>query len=205
MLLTMQGRIIMQGGDEFARSKPQAANAPNPERAFTSVVARDEYGRRYFQENSYGPPDFTNRIDWARMEEFKELREYVQGLIGIRRMLPALRYASADEIRQGLRFLETPYQQAPTYVAYQLDNTIGGPERFSPQERFQGDRIWRKVVVIHNVHFAELILPLPGNERWQLLADGQQALLRPIEHTAVQIMAHRITVPPHTSVILVAE
>jgi len=162
MLLTMQGRIIMQGGDEFARSKPQAANAPNPERAFTSVVARDEYGRRYFQENSYGPPDFTNRIDWARMEEFKELREYVQGLIGIRRMLPALRYASADEIRQGLRFLETPYQQAPTYVAYQLDNTIGGPERFSPQERFQGDRIWRKVVVIHNVLFAELIYPYPG-------------------------------------------
>ncbi|MBP5295904.1 MAG: DUF3372 domain-containing protein, partial [Bacteriovoracaceae bacterium] len=206
ILLTMQGRVILQGGDEFARSKPKAENAPNPHRAFTSPVAQEEYGQKYFQENSYGPPDFTNRIDWDRMREFQELHDYVKGLIGIRRMLPALRMNDAEHVRQGLKFLTSPQQLAPNYVAFSLDNTLGGPDRFARDDRFDMARPWREVVVIHNLHFAELVFPLPATRsKWELLADGQQASLRPIEHTAVSILANRITVPPHTSVILVAE
>ena len=111
MLLTCQGRIVLQGGDEIARTKPRGNNDPTPERSVTSNEAIDFFSHRYFHENSYHSPDFTNRWDWARGKDFAQLHDYVQQLIHLRRACPAFAYPDAKTMQQKLHFLGRPENQ----------------------------------------------------------------------------------------------
>jgi len=105
LLFTSQGKIILEGGTEMGRSKPLAVNDPHPDRAHTSELVDAENHIVYFHENTYMSPDFTNMINWTRALEFADVSDYLQGLIKLRRSLPALRYENAQSIKQGLSFI----------------------------------------------------------------------------------------------------
>lgn len=104
LLLTSQGRIILHGGVDMARSKPLSKNDPNPHRAETSEKVNAENGIKYFHENTYKSPDTTNAIAWDRAETFSSINRYAKGLIQLRRSTPALRYFKAASVQKGLEF-----------------------------------------------------------------------------------------------------
>lgn len=108
MLLTSQGRVVIHGGDEVGRSKPLSPNDPNPDRAHTTNQVFAENCIRHFHENSYASPDAVNHLDWRRAKNFKQLKDYVAGLISLRRALPCLRYEKAKNVAKGLSFLGHP-------------------------------------------------------------------------------------------------
>jgi len=66
ILMTSQGGIFFQAGEEFARTK-------------------------YGNANSYNASIAINRLDWSRAKEYKDIVEYYKGMIEIRKAYPPLR------------------------------------------------------------------------------------------------------------------
>ena len=110
MLFTSQGKIILHGGDEILRTKPLSENDKEKNRAHTSDFVSEEEGVKFFHENSYCSPDFTNMIRWNRLSNkyagiANEMVLYYKGLIEMRRNIPAFRYSKTENILKGLRFV----------------------------------------------------------------------------------------------------
>ncbi|MCK5883646.1 MAG: hypothetical protein KAG61_08160 [Bacteriovoracaceae bacterium] len=100
MLLTSQGKVVLHAGDEIGRSKLGTPKDPDHARPFTG---KNEKGP--FHANSYRSSDFTNQINWSNEKNFKGVKNYVKGLIELRKSERSLRYDSATKIRKGLKFL----------------------------------------------------------------------------------------------------
>lgn len=182
LLFTSQGRVVLQQGCEAGRSKPLYGNDPYPERAHTSQVAVPENGISYFHENSYSSSDATNRFDWERAEQFKELRSYVKGLIEIRKNLPGLRLADADAIRNEVRFLP---QTANGVIAYSINQNI---------------------LVIHNSEEAAQqinVSELKNTNDWKIIADCKNAGLKPMLSSSVAIFDGRVMINGLCSAIII--
>jgi pullulanase len=126
MLLSSQGRVILHGGDEIARTKPLASNDPHPERAHTSKIVNqdpDLPGVRYFHENTYKSSDYTNMVRWERKKTpfGKDLYNYTKQLIALRRELPVLRMESSDDVNNSLRF----FSQSMAFVPHVMEDPAG--------------------------------------------------------------------------------
>lgn len=80
LLLTAQGMPFFHAGNEFRRDKKRTANA-------------------------YHSPYSVNAIDWQRKWQHKELCQYVQDLILLRRTYPVLRLPTACAIQKRVRRL----------------------------------------------------------------------------------------------------
>lgn len=124
MLFTSQGKMFMHGGAEIARTKPLYSVDPETGRAHTTDLVNEDSdlpGVEFFHENTYRSSDYTNKIRWDRKENplFGEIYEFYKGLIQMRRTIPAFRFASADSVKQGVRFLgEVHPDDAPTALGY---------------------------------------------------------------------------------------
>jgi len=103
VLLTTQGRIAMQAGDELGRCKPLQKNDPEPSRAHTSKVAQMDCGVKFFHENTYASSDATNAIDWGR-QDFAGLSEFVSLMIHFRREHPGFYFEKSDSVVRGINF-----------------------------------------------------------------------------------------------------
>ena len=109
MIFTSQGKVIIQGGDEFLRTKPLAINDIEKNRAHKTDYTNPEEGVEYFHENTYISNDYTNQLRWDRFtNNFSHLAApmaaYYKGLITMRRALPGLRMFEGDNIRNGITF-----------------------------------------------------------------------------------------------------
>lgn len=125
MLFTTQGRIILHGGVELARTKPVAENDPEPKRVIPETDRPiddskltpdpDLPGVRLFHENSYRSSDFTNMIRWNRKGNaaFSELHEYYRKLIAMRRQTSVFRMDSPEAIASRIRFFGQAEQLPP--------------------------------------------------------------------------------------------
>ncbi|PID87768.1 MAG: hypothetical protein CSB06_03795 [Bacteroidia bacterium] len=114
ILLTSQGRVILQSGDEILRTKPLASFDKEKHRAITSDRIDKEEDTVYFHENSYQSPDYTNQIRWSRLNnEYQtfshSLLNYVQELIKIRKKYTAFHLPDAQSIQKSLQFLSPEY------------------------------------------------------------------------------------------------
>ncbi len=105
MLFSSQGKIVLEGGVEFGRSKPLAPNDPTIDRAHTSDLAIPVDGSYYFHENSYQSPDITNMFNWSKVEDHEDIIDFISGLTQLRMKLPCLRYDNPELIKKGLRFI----------------------------------------------------------------------------------------------------
>ncbi|MDJ1647529.1 alpha-amylase family glycosyl hydrolase [Mycoplasma phocimorsus] len=155
ILLTSQGRIVIQGGDEMGRSKPLSLGDANPERANTSdnlsslklfPDIKDVIGNRY-HENSYKASDFANSFKWDRIKkgyansEFIKLKNYVKDLIKIRQENYEFRFETAKEIQENVRFFGEekisnkfgPYKTLSDLNGEFKINFINAPEKYRNQ------------------------------------------------------------------------
>lgn len=126
MLFTSQGKIILQAGDEFLRTKPLAKFDKERNRALTSIWINEEEGTTFFHENSYCSNDFTNMIRWNRLNDeyapiARQMVEYYKGLILMRRAIPALRLQSPESVKKAIQFIPSTPHIATTNPSYFTD------------------------------------------------------------------------------------
>ncbi|HEX4875829.1 MAG TPA: alpha-1,6-glucosidase domain-containing protein, partial [Chitinophagaceae bacterium] len=126
IVLTSQGISFLHAGTEFLRTKQGV-------------------------ENSYNSPDAINEIDWSLKSQNKDVFDYVQVLIGIRKKHPAFRMVSAEQIRKNLLFFTN---QEPGVVGYQLYGAAVGDS-------------WKKIQVWFNGAGEEKTVNA-GKENWKM-------------------------------------
>ncbi|NBC11001.1 MAG: type I pullulanase [Planctomycetes bacterium] len=153
MVLTSQGIAFLHGGSEFARTKGG-------------------------HHNSYNAGDAVNQYDWPRKDEYRQVFDYVRGLIALRRAHPAFRMNSAQQVRQGLRFLDAP----PGVIAYALNGAEAGDD-------------WRTIVVIYNGEPTPRAVELPAGV-WTIAVDAERAGVAPLGEArdAVELPAYSMWV-----------
>jgi pullulanase len=109
IVLTSQGIPFLHAGTEFLRTKKG-------------------------NDNSYNAGDDINAIDWDLKSKNKDVFEYVQALVKLRKAHPAFRMSTAKQISDDLRFINnTP----PGTIAYIIDGAKVGDS-------------WKKILVILN-------------------------------------------------------
>lgn len=136
--MTCQGRLFLLSGEEFGRTKQG-------------------------EDNTHKAPIELNRLDWERAWKNRELVEYYQGLIALRKQLPAL----CDKSEQaGKRLLHSQVPAARCVTAL-LEN---------------GGR-WSKILLAYNASSHPVELELEEGE-WELLADERSSFWWQ-EHPAV--------------------
>lgn len=101
ILMTSQGTIFMQAGEEFARTK-------------------------LGDENSYISSDKINQLDWNNLIKYADLDSYYQGLIEIRKNFKPFRDATTESAKK-IAFSDTDNG----VVAYTLENTLTNGSEWS--------------------------------------------------------------------------
>lgn len=140
-------------------------------------VFRDKKG----VHNSFMSPDSINAIDWSLKHKNRELFDYYRSLIALRKAHPAFRLASADAVREHLRFIEgTPAK----VVAYTLVNHAGGDE-------------CEQIVVAFNGNDTPCVIPVPQGE-WRVLADNGKIDLQGRR----KLTGSQVTVAPSAALII---
>jgi len=158
IVFTSQGIPFMQGGEEMLRTKGM-------------------------NHNSYNAPDSVNQLDWSRKTKYAEAFRYYQGLIALRKAHPALRLATAGEIKRHLVFLEP---MPPGTVGFWLQENAGGDS-------------WRNIVVIYNPHKGDVTVDLPAAGVWSVAASGVDI---GAAAEGVGPVSDRVQVPPISMTVL---
>jgi pullulanase len=132
IVFTSQGIPFLPIGDEFLRTKKGASN-------------------------SYNLPDSINQLDWSRKAKYRQVFNFYQQLLALRKVHPAFRLPTQELIAQHLKFL--PNVPAGT-IAYQLVDHAGGDQ-------------WQTITVLFNGTGQTAAVPVP--------AGNYSAVLRGLE------------------------
>jgi len=146
-VLTSQGISFLHAGTEFLRSKKGV-------------------------ENSFNSPDYINAIDWSLKSKNKDVFDYVQYLIKMRKAHPAFRMRTAKEITANIRFRE---KLKPGLVVYEIN---GAAIRDT----------WKKILVCFNG--SEKMQPLSIGKNWQSYIFNNQ-IVQPGKAVADILLAPR--------------
>jgi len=132
-------------------------------------------------ENSFNSPDSINQIDWERKSMYREVFDYYQGLIKLRKAHPAFRMTNAEDILKNLEFIETGI---PNVVAFILKNNANGDK-------------WKQILVIYNAGKKDEIVKFPF-AKWTIVLNENgynEAGYRVFKHD-------QLSVPAITAVVL---
>ncbi|MEN3008958.1 type I pullulanase [Pseudothermotoga sp.] len=132
ILLTSQGVPFLHAGQDFCRSKN-------------------------FNDNSYNAPLSLNALDYERKAQFLDVFEYHKGLIELRKLHPAFRMRSAQEIKKHLHFLDSPRRTVAFLIKDHANNDS-----------------WREILVIYNGDLTQKEFTLPEGE-WNVVVDKDKA------------------------------
>ncbi|WP_314000868.1 type I pullulanase [uncultured Paenibacillus sp.] len=143
IVLTAQGIPLIHAGQEFMRTK-------------------------YGIENSYNSPDSINRMDWRRAAERKHDVWYMKELIALRKMHPAFRLRTAEQIREHLFFEPSPERT----VALTLRNHAGGDPS-------------KHLYVLYNARDEQVTVELPDLGNWRPI--WGQAHVAALQGTALTV------------------
>ncbi len=121
IVLTSQGISFLHAGTEFLRSKKGV-------------------------ENSFESPDSINAIDWGLKTKNREIFNYVQALIKIRKEHPAFRMKDARQIVSNIRFIE---KLPPGIISYIVNGKAVNDT-------------WENVMVASNGTGVEQVVSLPS-------------------------------------------
>lgn len=159
IVLTSQGVPFLHAGEEFVRTK--------------NLV-----------ENSFESSDEINNINWENKEKYKDLFEYYQLLIRLRKEHPAFRMTSQAQIAQNLKFIDLKFE-----------NTIG----YILGDHANGDT-WKRILVMFNGNENGKRIEVPeGN--WKIICTNNRIDLNGmgINKTGFAMVG------PHAAYILVEE
>ena len=166
VVFTSQGMPFIQAGEEFARTKI------------------DNNGN--IVENSYNSPDYVNKLNWDRIEEYSDLYKYYKGLIKMRSSHKAFRMNSTKDIQENLKFLENGKEfKGDNIVAYTLNGSAVGDS-------------WDKIVVMFNSSNKDVEITLPS-EGWTIVVNKDKAGTDKLE----EVKYSKVILPAHTSYVLV--
>lgn len=154
IVLTSNGVPFLHGGVEIMRTKP------------CTVIGGESQGECEggFDHNSYRSPDQTNQIDWQWKVTNKDVFDYYQGLIEIRRSVNVFSYDSEQELEQHLFFLPSN-SGLIAYMVY---------DESSP---------WQYTLVAYNNSQVERSLDLQG-QTWNVVANKDVAGMETIEEVS---------------------
>ncbi|MBB6428402.1 type I pullulanase [Algisphaera agarilytica] len=133
IVLTSQGIPFLHGGVDMARTKGG-------------------------HHNSYNQGDEVNAFGWDRKEQYRDVHEYVAGLIELRREHPALRLTTRAQVRNNLKFLKNTPEGV---VAYTLNGQNVGDD-------------WDKILIIYNGQPTAESVKLPP-AAWRVVVDAHTA------------------------------
>lgn len=165
IILTSQGITFIHAGEEIARSKI------------------DEAGN--LVENSYCSPDFVNKINWKRKEEYNDLFEYYKGLILLRKGYKSFRMDTNEQIKNNICFMENGKE-------FHGDNIVA----YSINAKVLGDSC-ETIVVIFNGNNKEVSIKLP-EDGWDVIVNENKAGINRIDSIENNI----IKIPAKCSYIL---
>ncbi|MGL5786911.1 MAG: alpha-amylase family glycosyl hydrolase, partial [Bacteroidales bacterium] len=100
IVFTSQGTPFMFTGEEFFRNKKGI-------------------------HNSYKSPDSINAIDWNQKAQYKDLFNYYQNLIALRKAHSAFRMRTAEDIAKNIVFDKT---SEPNLISYSIKNHANGDQ-----------------------------------------------------------------------------
>ncbi len=142
---TCQGRLFMQAGEEFGRTK-------------------------LGEGNSYCSTPELNMLQWHRTVEYAELVDYYKGLIRLRKRQPGL----CDKSPSAAERIKEKEVHGEGVVSFLVDNrTVSGKKDCTAADRAEHAG-WDELRVIYNVSDRECNVKL-GKGQWQILADGETA------------------------------
>ena len=143
-------------------------------------VNRDKKG----VHNSYNSPDSINAIDWNQKKQYRDLFDYYKGLINLRKLHPAFRMTTAEDVAKNLVFDDVT---EPNLISYSLKNNANGDA-------------WAEIKVVLNGATKENTVEVPAGE-WKIVAqDGK------VDEAGLgQSNGGLITVAPRTALILARE
>lgn len=137
--------------------------------------------------NSYDSGDSVNQVDWSRKDKYSDIFEYHQGLIDLRMNHEAFRMETMKEIQQGVSFYNISKNNL---VAYKL------------QEQ-DGDEEWNDIVVIYNGNRKAQTVNIPDvNSDWKVVVDGENAGVKELTDTKVEVNSGSVKVPAISAVVL---
>lgn len=128
IVLTSQGIPFLHAGTEFLRSKQGV-------------------------ENSYESPDNINAIDWDAKTTHKDVVEYVEKLIRLRKDHPAFRMKDRAKLASNIRFVSSGYN----IVIYEINGFSVGDS-------------WKKILVCLNGNNTPKTPPLIG--KWKVAVEN---------------------------------
>jgi len=132
IILTSQGISFIHAGGEFLRSKKGV-------------------------ENSFESPDSINAIDWNLKTQHKDVFDYIQGLIELRKNHPAFRLRTAKDIATSIRFMDNA---SDFIIAY----TIDGKTCKDP---------WKNILVCFNGAAIKQTINMPPGNWYTYIRDNQ--------------------------------
>jgi pullulanase len=133
IVLTAQGVPFLHAGDEFLRSKNGVSNSYN---------SNDPH---------------VNPIDWSLKAKHKDVFNYYQGLISLRKAHPAFRLTDKAAVDQALEFATNSPENV---VAYLIRNNANGDA-------------WKNILVVYNGTGEGHDLTVTGD--WTIIANDQRA------------------------------
>ncbi len=133
VVLTSQGVSFIHAGSEMLRTKNE-------------------------EHNSYNLPDSINQIDWNWKVQHKDVFDYYQNLISLRKAHPGFRMTSGDEVRQHLTFKRVENG----LISYQISDHANKDS-------------WKNILVIYNAKEQPVSYTLDG--AWQIAVIGDRFYL----------------------------
>lgn len=164
-VFTSQGVPFIQAGQEFLRTKGG-------------------------DHNSYDKPDAVNMIRWRDKLEHRDIYEYYQGLIALRRAHPLFRLETAEQVRRAVWFLDDQFGLPIPLgcVTFVVEDVTGSDS-------------WSRALVALNAsaRLAELHIPKGS---WQVFGDGKEVGISPLRLSATLASENRASVAPRSALIL---
>ena len=171
IVLTAQGIPFLHGGVEIMRTKPCVVINNEPQGECDSG--------RNFDHNSYRSPDETNAIDWQWKVDYKDVFDFYQGLIALRKAVDIFRYTDAQTINNRITF--APIRDNSDIISFFV---------------YDPDSEWEYAIVAHNNIMQERTLDLLGME-WELVVSRDGAGL-----TSQQTVSDTYRMMPGESVVM---
>lgn len=149
------------------------------------IYAGEElYRNKKGVHNSYQSPDSINQINWDNKTVYKDVFNYYQGLIALRKAHAAFRMPIEEMLQTNLRFIDI---DIPNVIAYVLKDHVNGEK-------------WKDILVILNGNRYSVSVEIPeGN--WTVVCHDGQINLSGITQTKSTFF----TVSPSSASILYVE
>lgn len=156
LVVTAQGVPFLHGGSDFCRTK-------------------------LGNHNSYDAGDEVNQFDWPRKAAYRDVFDYVKGLIALRKAHPAFRMSERKQVRADMTFHDGD-----------------GPLWFELDGKALGDD-WSRIIVAYNGDTEARTLHVPEGV-WRVAVDAEHAGVEPIGEVTGEV-----GLPPYSMMVLYQE